>query len=93
MKPVQVKSVGGYQDEGVEPPYIARQASHTYPSHSILCVKNRATSIELLHVLCPTVFSVLWHFLEKAKCMDVTLLQAGQSRDRILVGAKFSTPV
>ena len=92
MKPVQVKSVGGYEGEGVGPPCNARQASHVYPSHSIFSVKNWATAVELLHHLCPAVFSAFWHFLEKVKCMDVTLLQAGQSRDRIPVGAKFSSP-
>jgi hypothetical protein len=56
-------------------------------------VKYWATAVELLHHLCPAVFSASWHFLEKVKCMDVTLLQAGQSRERILVGAKFSTPI
>jgi hypothetical protein len=81
MKPVLVKSVGGYQGAGVGPLCIVKQASHSYPSHSILCVKNWATAVELLHHLCPAVFSSLWHFLEKVKSMDVTLLQAGQSRD------------
>ena len=74
-------------------PCIARQASRSYPSHSILCVKNWASAVELLHHLCPAVFSALWHFLEKVKCMDVTLPQAGQSRDQMLVGAKFSASI
>ena len=73
MMPVQVKSVGGYLGEGVEPSCIVRQTFHSYPSHGILCMKNWATVVEPLHQLCPTVFSALWHFLEKAKCMDVNL--------------------
>jgi len=89
-----VKYVGGYRGEGVGPPCIVRQgqASHSYPIHSIICVKNWVTAVELLHHLCPAVFSALRHFLEKVKCMDVSLLHAEQSRDRIPVGAKFSAP-
>jgi len=93
MKPVQVKYVDGFQGEGVEPPCNARQASHSYPSRSILCKKNWTTAVELLHYLCPAVFSAFWHFLEKVKCKDVTFLQVGQSRDQIPVGAKFSAPI
>lgn len=55
---VQVKSFGGYQGEGVGP----RALQGRHPIHTLAIVtyvKNWATAVELLHHLCPTVFSAL----------------------------------